>query len=92
MSSNHSLFSSPTPQNRDFFTIPKSLILQLGTMSLIGVVLGQKAASETILSIGQASEELFRGDRLPILPFPDASNTMSDTTDNTTTDSTKTIR
>lgn len=33
-------------------------------------LLGGKAFSETLKAIGEASEELFRGDRLPVLKFP----------------------
>ncbi|AKG24424.1 hypothetical protein [Calothrix sp. 336/3] len=52
------------------FTIPQSLLLQVGTTSLLMLVLAQKAANQTLEAIGQASEEVFRSDRLPILDFP----------------------
>jgi hypothetical protein len=35
------------------------------------LVIAQKATSEALISLGEASEELLRGDRLPVLPFPD---------------------
>lgn len=54
-----------------FFTIPQSMLLQMGTASIILLLTAQKATSEAFVAIGQASEELFRGDRLPILNFPD---------------------
>ena len=36
---------------------------------LLGLV-GGKAIAEGLQSLGQASEEIFRGDRLPVLHFP----------------------
>jgi hypothetical protein len=38
---------------------------------LLGIV-GIKAASDLLSAIGQGSEEVFRGDRLPVLHFPDS--------------------
>ncbi|MBD2777658.1 hypothetical protein [Iningainema tapete] len=55
----------------NFFTIPQSLLLQTGTASILMLVLAQNATVETLKTIGEASEELFRGERLPILDFPD---------------------
>ncbi len=52
------------------FTIPQSVLLQAGTGTVLMALLGAKAFSETLQAIGQASEEVFRGDRLPILEFP----------------------
>jgi hypothetical protein len=66
---------SDSPSDSGFnlilFTIPQSLLLQVGTASLLLLQLASENAIETLQSIGTASEELFRGDRLPILPFPD---------------------
>jgi hypothetical protein len=62
-----------TPSDRfdlGLFAIPQSIVLQAGTTSLILALIAQKAASETMATIGQASEEIFRGERLPILDFP----------------------
>ena len=56
--------------NLVFFTIPQQLLLQLSSGSLLLALLGSKAASETMRAIGEASEELFRGDRLPVIKFP----------------------
>ena len=52
------------------FTIPSSCLLQLSTVSLLMLVIAQKATSEALISLGEASEELLRSDRLPVLPFP----------------------
>lgn len=54
-----------------FFSIPNDLLLQLGTGSLLVGLIGSKAVIEAAKGIGQASEEIFRGDRLPVLPFPE---------------------
>lgn len=56
--------------NLVLFSIPQSLLLEIGTASILLLLTSQKATVKALESIGQASEELFRGDRLPILPFP----------------------
>lgn len=63
--------------NLGLFSIPQSVILLSGTVSVLTLVLAEKAASEALIAVGQASEELFRGERLPILDFP----TVTDTKD-----------
>lgn len=56
--------------NLAFFTIPQYALLQVGTASILLLLLASKTTVETLYAIGEASEELFRGDRLPILDFP----------------------
>jgi hypothetical protein len=57
--------------NLDLFTIPPSFFLQIGTASILLLLITGKTTIRTLEAIGEASEELFRGDRLPILDFPD---------------------
>ncbi|HIK06495.1 MAG TPA: hypothetical protein IGS40_17550 [Trichormus sp. M33_DOE_039] len=57
--------------NLILFSIPQSLLLQIGSASILMLLTTGKVSVKALESIGQASEELFRGDRLPILPFPD---------------------
>jgi len=52
------------------FTIPLSCFLPAGTVSILMLIIAQKATSNALVSLGEASEELFRGDRLPVLSFP----------------------
>ncbi|WP_016950484.1 hypothetical protein [Anabaena sp. PCC 7108] len=54
-----------------FFTIPQSCLLQLSTVPLLMLLIADKASSKALASVGEASEEVFRGDRLPNLTFPD---------------------
>jgi hypothetical protein len=56
--------------NLIFFSISPELLLQLSTGPMLLAILGGKAVAETLQTIGQASEEVFRGDRLPLLDFP----------------------
>lgn len=56
--------------NLIFFTIPQQVLLQLGTGSVLLALVAGKAAAQTLKAIGQASEEVFRGDRLPVIKFP----------------------
>ncbi|MDJ0800256.1 MAG: hypothetical protein QNJ51_26185 [Calothrix sp. MO_167.B12] len=58
------------------FTIPQSFLLQLGTASVMALLTAQKATTETFTALGEASEELFRGERLPILNFPEPANSQ----------------
>jgi hypothetical protein len=34
--------------------------------------------TEGIIELGRLSEEVFRGDRLPILPFPEVADSLKD--------------
>ncbi|NJM72805.1 MAG: hypothetical protein HC862_23165 [Scytonema sp. RU_4_4] len=63
--------SSDSGLNLVLFTIPQSLLLQVGTASILLLLMAEKATVETLQAVGEATEELFRGDRLPILNFPD---------------------
>ncbi|MDZ8068648.1 MAG: hypothetical protein RMY64_23955 [Nostoc sp. DedQUE08] len=64
--------SSPKPaSNLDLFPIPQSLLLQIGTASILLLLITGKTTVRALEAIGEASEELFRGDRLPNLDFPD---------------------
>lgn len=59
------------PSHLDLFTIPKSFLLQVGTASILLLLITGKTTVRALETIGEASEELFRGDRLPILDFPE---------------------
>jgi hypothetical protein len=63
--------SDNTGLNLAVFSIPQSFLLQIGTASIVFLLTAEKTTVKALESIGKASEELFRGDRLPILPFPD---------------------
>ncbi|MBW4559919.1 MAG: hypothetical protein KME32_01990 [Mojavia pulchra JT2-VF2] len=64
--------TSPNPElNLLLFSIPQSLLLQIGTASILMLLTAGQATVKTLEAMGQASEELFRGDRLPILDFPE---------------------
>lgn len=43
------------------------------TPPLLSGLVGVDALLAGLLEMGQASEEIFRGDRLPLLPFPSPS-------------------
>ncbi|BAY91029.1 hypothetical protein NIES37_43040 [Tolypothrix tenuis PCC 7101] len=63
---------SPNPElNLLLFSIPQSLLLQIGTASILLLCTAGNASVKALEAMGQASEELFRGDRLPILDFPE---------------------
>ncbi|MBD2120199.1 hypothetical protein [Trichocoleus sp. FACHB-262] len=44
--------------------------LSLATVPLLAFLLSGKALAECVQELGQMSEELFRGDRLPNIDFP----------------------
>lgn len=52
------------------FSIPSEILLPLGTGAMLIGLLGGKAVAQALQAVGQASEEVFRGDRLPLLKFP----------------------
>jgi hypothetical protein len=47
--------------------LPTEILLSLGTVPVLLVLVGSKALANAIKDMGQASEEIFRGDRLPVL-------------------------
>jgi hypothetical protein len=65
--------SSPNPGlDLLLFSIPQSCLLQIATASMLLLLVADKATGKALAALGEASEEVFRGDRLPILDFPDA--------------------
>lgn len=74
MINSHSQPSSKDGLDLGLFTIASSVLLQLGTVPVLGALVGGKALAPTLKAIATASEEVFRGDRLPILPFPEKNN------------------
>ncbi|MBD2245074.1 hypothetical protein [Nostoc sp. FACHB-888] len=62
--------TNPT-SNLDLFSIPQSFLLQIGTASILLLLITGKTTVRALEGLGEASEELFRGDRLPILDFPE---------------------
>ncbi|MFQ4143151.1 hypothetical protein [Chlorogloeopsis sp. ULAP02] len=71
MSSFNSKSSTNSDLNLVLFSIPQSFLLQVGTTSVLMLLLAEKATAQTLQAIGEATEEIFRGDRLPILDFPE---------------------
>ncbi|TAE58999.1 MAG: hypothetical protein EAZ76_14135 [Nostocales cyanobacterium] len=64
---------NPSPNsdlNLMLFSIPQSCLLQMATASMLLLVVADKATGKTLHALGEASQEVFRGDRLPILDFP----------------------
>ncbi len=53
--------------------IPTDFLLSLATGPLILGVLATEAVGSWLQATGISSEEVFRGDRLPLLHFPDPS-------------------
>lgn len=45
--------------------------LSLGTIPVLLLTIGTEAASKSLIEIGKAAEEVFRGDLLPILHVPE---------------------
>ncbi len=50
-------------------TIPKQILVSLATAPLLVTLLGSKSMANLMAELGQLSEEIFRGDRLPLLPM-----------------------
>ena len=47
-----------------------SLVIAVTTIPVLGLILVTRGVAQATLEVGQLSEEIFRGDRLPILTFP----------------------
>ncbi|HEY9615757.1 MAG TPA: hypothetical protein V6C64_02880 [Microcoleaceae cyanobacterium] len=57
------------------------LWLSLATVPILLGVLGGRAIAQAMQEVGQLSEEIFRGDRLPLLTFPPVAIEQPDTSD-----------
>lgn len=62
-----------TTKNPEGFGIGTEILLSLATGPLLFGVISLEAIFSGLKSAGISSEEVFRGDRLPILHFPDTS-------------------
>ncbi|NET71918.1 MAG: hypothetical protein F6K62_13585 [Sphaerospermopsis sp. SIO1G2] len=62
--------SSNSDLNLILFSMPQSCLLQMATASMLLLVVADQATGKTLRAVGEASQEVFRGDRLPILDFP----------------------
>jgi len=52
-------------------TINPFCFLPISTVFILMLIVTEKAMSEALVNLGEASEELLRSDRLPMLNFPD---------------------
>ena len=57
----------PNPMSHSNSQVPTELLLSLSTAPLLLILIGSRAVAVLMREMGQTSEELFRGDRLPIL-------------------------
>ncbi len=57
--------------------LPTKVLLSLSTAPVLCLLLGGRAVAIALQEIGQLSEEMFRGERLPILKITD-SDSISD--------------
>lgn len=53
--------------NSNSSSSPTQILLSLSTLPLLCVLVVSKALTELIKDLGLATEEVFRGDRLPVL-------------------------
>lgn len=63
--------------NHPSFKPPLEVILALAAIPFLSGLLAIKAGGEFLQSVGSDSEEIFRGERLPILPFPHQESPIS---------------
>ncbi|HIK55004.1 MAG TPA: hypothetical protein IGS37_07565 [Synechococcales cyanobacterium M55_K2018_004] len=50
-------------------SLPIEIFLSVATIPLLAGLVASRAIAELVKTLGQTSEELFRGDRLPVLRF-----------------------
>lgn len=62
---NEPISNGPSTESRS-----PDLWLSLATVPVLIGVLGGRAILQAVQELGQLSEEVFRGDRLPLLTFP----------------------
>jgi hypothetical protein len=60
-------------------TQPTGILVSLGAVPLLVGILGARAIAVAMQEMGEASEEIFRGDRLPVLKItsPEGGNSQA---------------
>jgi hypothetical protein len=54
------------------FSPDPNLLISVATLPVLMGLIGGRMMSQTLIDLGRASEEIFRGDRLPVLHFSTA--------------------
>jgi hypothetical protein len=52
---------------------PVKLLVSIATVPTLTAIVGLRALLQQVQALANNSEEIFRGDRLPLLPFPEPS-------------------
>lgn len=63
--------SSVSPSSLNFWLGSSLLGISLGSVPVLSAIVLGHTVFEHLERLGVGSEEIFRGDRLPVLPFPD---------------------
>lgn len=63
--------TAPHQKNNWSSPVSSSILVSLASGPLVAGLVGQNLVNQWLPKIGQVSEEIFRGDRLPLLEFPD---------------------
>jgi hypothetical protein len=50
---------------------PVKLLVSIATVPTLAAIVGLQAVLQQVQTLANNSEEIFRGDRLPLLPFPE---------------------
>ncbi len=66
---------------KNYSSISPTVWLSLATSSFLLGLVAVRALGQTIGELSQASEEIFRGDRLPILHVPKSNEQIQDISD-----------
>lgn len=61
--------ASPSPRRRVQFPVASEVIISLSSLPLVSLLAASYIVADGLVELGQASDELFRGDRLPSLPL-----------------------
>ncbi len=64
--------SATSPEISVSLPLVIDLTIGLTTCGLLALLSASQSAAEGLIQLGQTSEELFRGDRLPTLPLMDS--------------------
>lgn len=69
--------STPSSAVDQSTAVPVQLLVSIFTVPTLAAIVGLQAGLQQIQDMANHSEEIFRGDRLPLLPFPDPSPSPS---------------
>ncbi len=64
----------PNEADQPISRAPVKLLVSIATVPALAAIVGLQGILQQVQALANSTEEIFRGDRLPLLPFPEPSD------------------